>query len=533
MIIYIIFSILIVVSLYRTIVSSIAKKTMELNLSVYREQDKIKKLDEYKSYPYLVLLIPGLREQSIVLETIKHFEQFQYPEDRLFIIFVTTTKEERHKNDNRKNLRSFYEEASINPSSELIRKANNSLFPIYCLPKVQEILKGENQYEELVNYYDSLPTTAQLIIKEVQKSKRKSIFYHADYPLMQGGKPSQLNYAIDNFEKIIPKQLNECETYIGIYDFDSRPDISTGIYLGKEVLQRRENNKELPAMFQQIQFPFKDLYKITGTGIKGMLLRGNAILYLRHALGIELYRNLRYNIVNKLSTNNLLKAFLRPVIYGIGTGMFINLEMLKKINKFPEPQEDLSIGYRLSMLGKEIKALYTCNFVEPYDSYKQMVNAFSMTFLSSFLILEESQNIKKFGIKGGLSNLEIKSLVAKEWLECIIWLLKIPFFMLFYLLVFFLVPYSHFFMMIIIHVFIRFYIDMFLFNKYTHFLFKNYNKGNEETLQFEQSLFEKLILIITSPIQGVMQSLPPIYSLKRWFITKVLKTNVERTKTER
>ena len=43
------------------------------------------------------------------------------------------------------------------------------------------------------------------------------------------------------------------------------------------------------------------------------------------------------------------------------------------------------------MLGKEIKAIPLANFVEPYDSYRQMLNSFSMTFLSSFLILREKE----------------------------------------------------------------------------------------------------------------------------------------------
>ena len=101
------------------------------------------------------------------------------------------------------------------------------------------------------------------------------------------------------------------------------------MYLGNYVARQKLQGKELPSMFQQMQYPLKDLKNITGKGVQGTLLRGNAVLYLRHALGIELYRNIRYKLVNKLSFNRFIKTIIRPVIYGIGAGMFINLRDLK------------------------------------------------------------------------------------------------------------------------------------------------------------------------------------------------------------
>ena len=509
---------------------------------IYRWLKRTKSTDtsnEKKGYPYLVFLIPGLREQSVANETVEYFMKFKYPSDRLSVMIITTEKEMNQKLQKEKQLRMFYEEVSMDPRMETLVKKNMGIFPRMYLDEVLEILKstkGIAAFNKLTELYRNVPTTAEVVADSIRRANTKlgyPLFYHVHYPYIHGGKPSQLNFAIEQLKSLeIGDGIPENDIYIGVYDFDSRPDLRTGLFIAGEVLKRKIRNEQLPAMFQQTQLPLNNLSRLPGGVLENALLRGNAILYIRRALGIELFKIKTLGRINEAKIGFLLKALLRPIVYGIGAGMYIRLDTLKKIKMFPEPQEDLAMGYRMCMLGEEILPIPYLNFMEPYDSYRQMLNAFSMTFISAIKVKEEKNITKDIKPRRVLAELEKNSLIIKEWIECLIWLLGLPLLWMSYIyLLLNLRPVGLTIVILSVPLFIRFYFDMAFLQGILLDLYSMYQ--GVEIKDAEIPFVKKMIIILTAPYQGIVRGIPPVKGIYGLFKKYILSRNVERTKTER
>lgn len=165
---------------------------------------------QVKKYRNIYVLLPALREQKIVNETIDWFKKIKYKGQIKYIV-ITTEKEE-------------YE-----------NKVNN----------IKEI------------------TTSQLVDNKLAKIKDER-FMHIHYPKTQGNKSSQMNYAVDEILKI-EKDIENI--YISVFDFDSRPDVNTFNELNK-VAQLRNN----PDAINQVPLCFKNYEEFSKDKSKALLL---------------------------------------------------------------------------------------------------------------------------------------------------------------------------------------------------------------------------------------------------------------------
>lgn len=177
-------------------------------------------------YPNICVLLPALREQSIVDKTYNTFKKIDYPKEKLKVVFVTTEREEFE-----------YFEKSIN-----------------------------------------VKTTNQLI-EEKFKMDKVDNYMHIHYPFKKGNKSSQLNFAID--ELIKNKQIDE-NTYIGVFDFDSEPEQS----LFKDVAKIKQlTNAEI---LQPVPLFLKNVKDIADK-LKVFVFTHSMFQNVR-ALGIETFR---------------------------------------------------------------------------------------------------------------------------------------------------------------------------------------------------------------------------------------------------
>ena len=163
-------------------------------------QKKINKISP-KKYKDIYVLLPALKEQKIVSETIDWFSKIKY-DGKIKFIIITSEKED-----------------------DYYRKNN-----------IDEI------------------TTNQLVSKTLKKTKDKR-FIHLHYPKIEGNKSSQLNYALDYIVKEI-KNMNN--VYISVFDFDSKPDLKTFNELNKVSILK--NN---PDAILQVPLCFKNVVEIS------------------------------------------------------------------------------------------------------------------------------------------------------------------------------------------------------------------------------------------------------------------------------
>lgn len=166
--------------------------------TILLEKIYVKKINKVKVKKYvdIYVLLPALKEQKIVKETIDWFSNIKY-KGKIKYVIITTEKEE-----------------------EEYRK------------------KG---LEEL---------TTNSMINEYLKIKKDKRFMHLHYPEIKGNKSSQMNYAVNILSKNIKDKKN---TYISVFDFDSQPNLDVFEQLNKVAAYK--NN---PQVIQQVPMNIKN-----------------------------------------------------------------------------------------------------------------------------------------------------------------------------------------------------------------------------------------------------------------------------------
>lgn len=482
--------------------------------------------DEYETN--YIILIPGLREVSLVNKTMDYFTKLDYPRDKTHIVFVTTDEEMKIKQEKRERIKNYYEKIKNSPNLSKINKYNNGLFPCSYLKNVlnilQKIISDNKKVDELYSLYDSMPCTGTLIVKNIEMDSVKyKNFYHIACPdfKIDGGKPTQLNYAVEHLWDIIDiTGINLDNLYLGVYDFDSRPDVRTLKYIASKNSARKLDNKKSADFYQQTQLPLDGLQDIERICYMKSLIKANIIMYTRRALGIELYKLKKYEKYIASNKNNKNVIF-KPAINCLGAGMFIKLNVLKEICGFAEPVEDLVLGYKLNVLNKEIVTIPYINIMQPYYNITSMINSHSRIFMIGLRLHKEKLKINEFGSF---------ILALKEFVECLIWLLFTP--LIWYSYTMLLLNKDRYIVLslLILTIFIRFYLDIFLLIKESQKLIENHSQ-NESKL--ELTVYQAIKIIAISPVLGIIRFITAFIGIGKFIYFYVLKKKKKRKKTER
>lgn len=287
------------------------------------ENSKIKLKNNY----YIIL--PVLREQNIICDSIDYFYNLTKNEEKVKVFVITTERED------------------------------------------DEYIKNQKQ------------TTYEIAQNKINKLgiKNKMILLKAPKELM--GKVGQMNFAYQYI-----KENNE-KGYVGVYDIDSRPP--------KEIFYNIEHlleNKNIKAdIFQQVSSYCNGIEKLEG--ISGDIAIADALSQTRWAIGFE------YPIY-KVYYNSVLKEKLRPLVYCIGHGCFVNTEYLKKIGGFPtfNKNDDLSLGYLTSTISGKIYPIPLLDFCQISRTALNSIKQYKFWFTGSSKYYSDIKYyISKYNIK--------------------------------------------------------------------------------------------------------------------------------------
>lgn len=172
-------------------------------------------------------------------------------------------------------------------------------------------------------------------------------------------KSSKLNYFLKWFKKNHPT-YDMRNSYIAVYDFDSRPSITTF----EEVLNLIEI-EYTPEILQQISFPL-------GQGI-------NKLNFFTKLMAFgHCERILRVETLHHTTWEKKLGVF-QDLRICIGASLFIQLATIIDVGGFPPDSDDIRLGYRLDLKKHPRITLQSPNFVQPTPSIKD-------TFLQAFRI---------------------------------------------------------------------------------------------------------------------------------------------------
>ena len=187
----------------------------------------------------LIIVIPCLREQNYIENTILHFKQIC---DNIPIVIITTQKE------------------------------------------IAENVVGE--------------ITTQEVVKNKIINKYKNIYW-VDYPYKNGYMAHQLNYMLNNIENIFGRKVDLKNTYLALYNADSKPNkdtfynIKQKISEGNNVIQQyaycMQNYDEISNILKGFSI-YQSCFEIKTGLINGII---NNDLFYTHVVGHGLIINLQ------------------------------------------------------------------------------------------------------------------------------------------------------------------------------------------------------------------------------------------------
>lgn len=215
------------------------KKSIKINF-VKNKDSKLKGSSfKEKGDVSFIILIPVLREQKIIKQTLDFFSSLNYDFSKVKIVTITSERE--------------------------------------------AIERGENKKDKL---------TKEIIETEIKKLNykfNKKVFVNIHYPFSQGVKSDQLNYAI----KILQEDLRQPKkTYMGVYDADSRPN--------KNVLKQLADDAtvtEFPLVYQQPTIYLQN-FNYLPNNFNGLFMKNFAIWQTQYSLGYEIPMFSKYPKLN-------------------------------------------------------------------------------------------------------------------------------------------------------------------------------------------------------------------------------------------
>lgn len=240
------------------------------------------------------------------------------------------------------------------------------------------VITSEQEEYENKRYGKKDKTTKECVDEYLKKTNVKSIIhFHGNY--IKGTKSTQLNFALQKIKNVLdPKEYRLC--YIGVYDFDSRPNLDIVEDLGKII-----DVNASPEVVQQVPINTKNYNELLKNNNYSMMV--HCYQTLMRSVGIEL----------ALLLLHLKRIYIS--MYCMGAGMYIRLDTLLENNMFPEPIDDLALGYRLFLKGKRFGLLPDFNSVESPSCIREVINQdvgiFKGVFLGLFELKQKSNLIRK------------------------------------------------------------------------------------------------------------------------------------------
>lgn len=271
----------------------------------------------------IIIAIPVLREQKCICDTVRHFKKITKD---IPIVLITTQKEIKENINNEKT--------------------------------TQNIIQ-----EEILNKYENV--------------------YWINYPYEKGYMADQLNYMIDNLNKIFGKVIDLKNTYLALYNADSRPNKNT-------FQEIKANLKNENKVIQQYSYCMENYNKLP------YILKGFAIYQSNFEI--------KTGLINSFFKSNLLYTHV------VGHGLIIELETLKRLGNFNTTFwcEDIYLGLQLKFNDIQIIPLLTLENMQTPDTLKKLTKQNSVWFKTTSQFLKIYQDILK---KGNLKN-KLKGIIG-------------------------------------------------------------------------------------------------------------------------
>lgn len=335
-------------------------------MSKHNKKNK-NKIQTNKKAPNILVVIPCLREQDIIIQTIKHFLDLTNDFDNVKILIVTTQKEEFEKENNMYLKGQFIKDVKNNTELQKLINKYNKILSTNEIKHILQYNKSKDIEEIINNKIQNSQTTNKLIEEFIIKNNLNEKVYHFHYPKNEGIMADQLNYVLNNFEF-----ENEKNYYFSVYNADSIPSKDTI----KEIIETI-NTKDTPKVIQQYSIPLSNWNELSN------LMKGFAIYQSNFEL--------RYGLINSYSPNKLLYTYV------VGHGMYIRVDTLKQIGGFETKYwcEDIYMSCVLRSKDISIYPIKTLEIMQSPQYLSILTKQNAVWFKTSFECLKIFRDVLK------------------------------------------------------------------------------------------------------------------------------------------
>jgi len=313
------------------------------------------------------LIIPVLREQAVIGDTLRHFAQLSGSNQSFSIIVVTTKRESLDHYANRNRLGSLAKDIWHQSSAAKICDDYAGVFDRNTLEQLSG-LDGSLQtiVEQVKDVHDSYVLTNQLalsVAEEINAVTRPGFVKVVEYPKKIGVVAHQINFAIRSIDELRTKD------YIGIYNADSRPPVQTLLEVEKLVSAK----KTLPPIIQQSSL---FMLNVNDVRSEGYSWKANAFLQSLWTLKHEVTMlRLQSRHSGKIGSSSSLLARMWHARFTVCTchGLFINSDYYRSTPLLEEVTvEDTSYGLLQCLNRVPVMPLYV---LENSESPNSLVKA--------------------------------------------------------------------------------------------------------------------------------------------------------------
>lgn len=355
-------------------------RSMKLLSEIRSKKEEKTILEEVNEQgPQIMVLLPLLREQTILKEMLNHFLKISYPNSKIKIFLITTERENKEKEENAYRVKKLYKDLHNGKTLEEIMENHLGLLPGEILKELLTDFKKNNlSLKDVKDFYNDYPTTIELAKKLILElpTDQQGLIEIVHYPYTKGEMAHQLNYCVNYIKEKFVKG-NRKNFYISVYNADSKPNLDTFITLGHNALKEKERHGIFPEAFQQIS-AYCHNYQEYDNSLRGLLLKASSIIQTRWGLGKEipmLIKQTKFWDKHPDKKLNLLEKIFEPPAYCVGHGMCIRLDTLLDVGLFPTEVliEDLTLGYYLTLNKIAIRPIPTLENVENPDTISMLI----------------------------------------------------------------------------------------------------------------------------------------------------------------
>ncbi|MFB7278958.1 hypothetical protein ACFCZV_17750 [Streptomyces hydrogenans] len=326
--------------------------------------------------PHVVLLVPALREQALLGEVVRAAAGLSYPPGRLHVIVVTTQREERERDTALARVPALATELAGGGVEDAAARLAGIVPSGRAVETVRRTRASGDPADTLRAEIGTVPTTrevAEALLPGIAADHPGVGLRHLHYT-DEGAKSSQLVHAVERLPDLLPPDADPAYTYVGLYDADSQPDLTSLEHLAATVSR---GDGPPPDLVQQLPLQLRRPHAAR-PGAADVLMRAHALADLRRRAGVEAYRLLARHRIRSARLPARLSALAEPVVYGVGAGLFVRHDTLVSIGMYEEPVDDLLVGYKLSSAGAVMDVLPVFNLVDRYAGPRALGKAYAL-----------------------------------------------------------------------------------------------------------------------------------------------------------